>query len=320
MNMQRFTCTCAALLLIASAAAAQTHDDFDGSTLKPFWTILREQPDHWRLHEGYLEITTQPGALNTTEYNNVRNTFLQPVPPDSTMRMETLLDFSPVHWYHNAGLIYRIDDDNYIRVSRGIYPDIDGVWMEWEVAGETRFHFRNLPDTGYSLIWLRLSRSEDSIYTASFSDDGMRWGAIATEVIHFPDTPPMGGVQAANGEGLAAMGGPLRALFDYFGAKVTSVSADVSLPSSLSILSVHPSPVRIGEHAQVTVPLAEAATLQWWLTDLLGRRIGVAATRGHFDGGTHGIRFSLYDVPPGMYFMHVMAAGSRVTQRILLTR
>ena len=192
--------------------------------------------------------------------------------------------------------------------------------MEWEVAGETRFHFRNLADTGYSLIWLRLSRSEDSIYTASFSDDGMHWGAIATEVIHFPDTPPMGGVQAANGEGLAATGGPILARFDYFGAKVTAVSAEVSLPSSLSILSVHPSPVRAGEDVQVTVRLAQAATLHWWLTDLLGRRIGVAETRGHFDAGTHGIRFSLHDVPPGMYFMHVMAAGNRATQRILLTR
>ncbi|MDT8323390.1 MAG: hypothetical protein RRA94_04695 [Bacteroidota bacterium] len=307
-----------AVLLCAPAAPAQTRDDFDGSALKPFWTILREQSDHWRLSEGYLEITTQPGALNTTEYNNVRNTFLQPVPPDSTMRMETFLLFTPVHWYHNAGLIYRIDDDNYIRVSRGIYPDVNGVWMEWEVDGETNFHF--VADHVEDYVYLRLSRTEDSVFAATYSSDAMHWYEIGTEVIHFPATAPMGGVQAANGEGLAATGGPLLARFDYFGAKVTSVPARPSLPSSLAILTVHPTPARIGQSAEVTLRLDRPATLHWWLTDLLGRRVGEEVTREHLDAGTHGIGISLHGVPPGIYFMHVMAAGSRATQRILLTR
>jgi hypothetical protein len=306
------------LLLCASTAPAQTRDDFDGSALKPFWTIVREEPDHWQLSEGYLEITTQPGALNTTEFNNVRNTFLQTIPGDSTMRMETFLLFAPEHWYHNAGLIYRIDDDNYIRVSRGIYPNVNGVWMEWEVDGETRFHF--VGDYVEEYVYLRLSRTDDSVFAATYSSDAIHWYAIGTERIQFPDTPPMGGVQAANGEGLAATGGPLLARFDYFGAKVTSVSAGQSLPSSLSILTVHPTPTRIGESTRVTVRLDRPATLHWWLTDLLGRRVGEEATREHLDAGTHGIGISLHGVPPGIYFMHVMAAGSRATQRILLTR
>lgn len=306
------------LLLCAPLAQAQIRDDFDGSTLKSFWSILREQPENWRLSEGYLEITTQPGALNTKEYNNVRNTFLQPIPQDSTMRMETFLLFSPEHWYHNAGLIYHIDDDNYIRVSRGIYPDVNGVWMEWEVDGETRFHFTH----GYfeDRVYLRLSRTDDSVFTASYSGDEIHWYAIGTEVIHFPDNPPMGGVQAANGEGLAATGGPLLARFDYFGAKVTSIAASAAHPSSLSILNVHPTPARIGHPARVTVRLDRPASLHWWLTDVLGRRVGMQGMRGHLDAGTHGITFSLHAVPPGMYFMHVMAAGNRATQRILLTR
>jgi len=318
MDTRRLTGITIALLLCITAAGAQTYDDFDGSTLKPFWTLVREQPDHWSLSEGFLEITTQQGALNTTEYNNVRNTFLQEVPDEDIIRMETFLLFTPDYWYHNAGLIYRVDDDNYIRVSRGIYPDVNGVWMEWEVDGVTQFHFIEpyLEDH----VYLRLSRTNDSVFAATYSADGASWYAIGTESIHFPDGTPMAGLQAANGEGLAAQGEEILARFDYFGMKPTAVKAPWAVPSALTLLSVYPSPLYAGSSAVLRLRLDRPSELQWQLTDMLGRRVLAPRSLGHLQSGTHNVSLSLRDVPPGIYFMHVMAAHSRATQRILLTR
>jgi hypothetical protein len=305
-------------LLLPLALGAQTHDDFDGSTLKPFWSWTREQSDHWSISEGYLEIITQSGALNTKEYNNVRNVLLQDVPDEPIVLIETRVLFDPSYWYHNAGLIYRIDDDNYVRVSRGIYPDVNGVWMEWEIDGETFFHFvEPVPEID---VLLRLSRTNDTVFTATYSVEPGYWHAIGTENIRFPQGRAMAGLQAANGEGLAALGDEIPAQFDYFGMKPTAVHELPVPPADVSLLSAHPMPCRPGALLQVGMRLDRTAEVQWFVTDLLGRRVLAPQSTGQLAPGAHTITVSLRDVSPGVYFLHATAGRSRAMRRILLTR
>jgi len=318
MNIRHLSSICIALVLFPLAVQAQTFDHFDDSTLKPFWTMLRETTDHWSVGESFIEIVTQSGALNTKEYNNVQNVLLQDVPDEPIILLETRLIFEPVYWYHNAGLIYRIDDDNYVRVSRGIYPDVNGVWMEWEVDGETFFHFvEPVPETD---VLLRLSRTNDSMFVATYSVEAGSWHEIGKENIRFPQGQAMAGLQAANGEGLAALGDDIPARFDYFGMRTTDVRELRAAPTDLRILSAHPMPGHPGGLLQVGLRLDRPAEVQYFVTDLLGRRVVAPQSTGQLASGTHTLSVSLRDVSPGVYFLHATAGRSRAMQRILLIR
>ncbi|MCB2203645.1 hypothetical protein KQI65_02770 [bacterium] len=307
------------LLLILSALPihAQQYDDFENPTLEKEWTVFREVPDHWRLLEGLLEITTQRGALNGTMFNNVHNMFLQDVPSTGNIVLETQLYFSPDYLYHNAGLLYYIDDDNYIRVSRGIKPDTNGVWLEWEVDGETHFHsvFGVVVDT----VFLKLERTR-GVFTAYYATERNSWQEIASESISFPDGTPMAGLQAANGEGLVAEGDDIPARFEYFGANPLAVEDAAGYPASLTVQGSWPEPAVAGQSLTVSLSLVKASEVHWKLTDLLGREVLASRSAGRYAAGLQTIQCAIGDVPPGIYFMHVMAAHSRVVQRILLTR
>ncbi len=312
-----------ALFFLSSGVEAQVYDDFDSPTLDPVWSWVREYTPHWQLETGYLTIMSDRGALNTERFNNVQNILLQDVPDEDVIRLETKVLFSPEFWLHNAGLIYYIDDDNYIRVSRGLYPDDDGidyngVWMEWEREGITLFHFVN--DVHSDTTWLRLTCANDTLFHATYSLDGTAWKEIARKILPFSSGTARAGLQAANGEGLLAMGESIPARFDYFGMEPTGVQQAEMLPALLAIESVYPNPLPMSNTAVVMFRLERADNVRWYLTDMLGRRLGVTQARGRLQPGLHNITFSLRDVPAGVYFLHIAAGNTMAVQSILLTR
>lgn len=320
MITRRLTGMILALLMLGGSAQAQLfwQDDFEADSLREQWNWLREHAGGWELAQGRLTIYTERGALNGTSYNNLRNALLQDVPDEDVIEFETLLHFAPEHWYHNAGLIYRSDDDNYIRVSRGIYPDIDGVWMEWEKDGET--HFRFVGDVSSDKTWLRLSRTDDTTFYATYSLNGYEWYEIARVALRLPAATSQVGLQAANGEGILAQGRSLPARFEYFGLNTTAVSRRRALPTEVDILSIFPSPLRAGQTAVTSFRIDRPSQVQWYVSDALGRRILAPVSRGRLEAGSHTISLSLRNVPAGVYFMHVMTERRRDTHRILLTR
>ena len=56
-------------------------DNFDGK-LNEDWLWLRENPDHWRIWDGGLEILVESGVADT-----VRNALLRPAPDRSAVSM-----------------------------------------------------------------------------------------------------------------------------------------------------------------------------------------------------------------------------------------
>lgn len=291
--------------LLGSPAAGQSYtDDFEGSILDPEWSWTREDVSHWSLGGGRLTIRTQHGALNGERFNNVYNILLRDS-PDETFWYETKLDFLPGQSHHNAGLIYYIDDDNYIRVSRGVHGTTNGLWMEWEIASETHFHFVNhLPE---SPVWLRLSRSGGTRFLASFSHNGSEYYKIGTEVIEFPGQEALIGLQAANGDGLWSTHEKVYAHFEYFKVTQTTGIAEQSVqPSQIAIRNTWPNPLNAGSPGHISFTLASPADVELFIVDVLGRVVGTVVS-ARLSPGEHIAVFQSAELRAGQYFLHLSA-------------
>jgi hypothetical protein len=309
-------------LVPAAAPLAQGFDDeFNSMIMKTGWTWVREDRAHWQFTGTDLQITTQPGALNGMQYNDVKNILLQPA-PTVTFRFETKLEFTPDSSYHNAGLIYYIDDDNYVRVSRGIYkqnnaPDINGVWMEWEING--------IPD----LVWvdnitmnpihLRLSRTNGTYFFASYGPDGTIWRKINDATILYQSGSAKVGLQAANGQGVLATSSRIPARFDYFHILNTSREAvPEAAASAPEILRLYPQPLSSDNSATLQYFLPVTADLTVRVSDMLGRVVWSQYSREA--GGTHELQIPAATLRAGTYWLHMTAGQGNTTRKMVIIR
>lgn len=85
-------------------------EDSFTSALDPSWSLLREDPDGWRLSDGGLEIRVEPGLKDT-----VKNALLREAPDrnagthaiEVTVHNHTL----PTNQYEQAGITWYIDGE-----------------------------------------------------------------------------------------------------------------------------------------------------------------------------------------------------------------
>lgn len=318
------------LLTCTVSLRAQFSDDFDEDALNTGWSWVRESPSNWRLGGGALTIWTERGALNTRLFNNVRNMLLQPLPGTRDFMMDTELRFTPYWTLRNAGLLYYVDDDNYIRISRGIHDGHNDIWMEWEVDGVPSFRYAEAEvgtlEDPLLEFRLRLKRESTNEFSASYQVNSdvtgwTSWNSFATETIAFPATEPRIGLQAANGDGMVATALPEQANFNYFHySDVTSVRPLHDMAVALTVESVHPAPSAAGSVLTMSVSTDRAAALQWRMTDLLGREVIAPTSLGQRERGTYDISVPTGTLPPGVYLWQVSAGSARATRRILLTR
>ena len=278
------------------------------------WSWLREDRPFWSLNGSELQITTQRGALNGTDYNDVRNMLLQDAPASGDFRFFTKLDFSPDSSLHNAGLVYYVDDDNYIRVSRGRHDAVNGVWMETEVNGWPQIAF--VHDISANPIYLRLSRVSGDVFRSMYSINGTDWTMIYERILGFPAMPAKVGLQAANGQGnVTTLRIPAR--FDYF----RIILGDAARPPSPravtpELLGSYPSPARAGGDLTVnfTLPGADGSLR---LTDVLGRVLWNGTAR---PAGTEAMTavIPLHSVPAGTYMLLLEANGRLAQQTVVV--
>lgn len=328
--MKPLTLTTVLLFACVLSLQAQFSDEFDAGVLDARWRWERESPGNWQLGDDVLTIWTESGALNGDGFNNVRNILLQPLPASGDFMIDTELRFLPYWTLRNAGVIYYIDDDNYIRVSRGINDGHDDLWMEWEVDGQTQFRYAaaNVGNWENSLteFRLRLTRRAGTAFSASYcirslSSSWSSWNSFATETIDFGSAPVHIGLQAANGEGLMATASPAPAIFLYFHYNTkTSVTSPDRAAIGLATSPAFPSPARAGTTIGTVVTIDRACALGWRLIDILGRDVMSPFQLGWMPQGEHRISISTDLLPPGIYLWHVTAGSTRVMQRIVLTR
>ncbi|MCZ7557516.1 MAG: hypothetical protein M5R41_14045 [Bacteroidia bacterium] len=316
--MKRIHMLALVLLLLPLTVLSQTSDEFDSDRPISAWTWLREDASRWKMQQDALVMYTQAGALNGVLFNNVRNMLLQPVTRTSDVSFETELGFDPYYEYRNAGILYYIDDDNYIRVSRGIYDGHDDIWLEWEVAGVTQFVYASSSQP--MMCKLMLSILKDGAFRASWSLDGKDWKHFAQQSIAFPSRPAMVGLQAANGDGMAASRVPTTAVFQYFRVHLSTTVSAAPAAMQFSVGMPHPSPLRAGQVAMVDIHMSHAASVRYNVTDLLGREVAQAEELGVLPAGTQSMTFRVVPKTPGLYLLHVHAGDQRVTRRLVLLR
>lgn len=80
------------------------------------WTWVREEPSAWRIANGALSIHTLSGTLWGAT-NNVKNLLLRPAPTNrNNWAVEVTVSSHPGLDGEQAGLLYYVDDDNYIKL------------------------------------------------------------------------------------------------------------------------------------------------------------------------------------------------------------
>ncbi|MBL0174133.1 MAG: DUF1349 domain-containing protein [Ignavibacteria bacterium] len=315
MNRPRFLTAVILFLLPFAASLAQGFDDeFNSLVMQPGWTLTREDRAHWRFTGAEYQITTQPGALNGPTFNNVRNMLLQPSPPG--FRMETKLDFLPDSAFHNAGLMYWVDDDNYVRVSRGLWVQdsfaVNGVWLEWELNALADFQF--LDGIRANPIYLRLAKT-GTLYEGSYSTDGITWTTIAsTRITGFPAEVGKVGLQAANGDGTLATKHRIPATFDWFHI-ITVGIGDTPPVTAVSprILDVFPNPASATDALAASIDAAHDARASLQLSDMLGRVVWSSAV---LSPGAQTVRIPTAGLARGQYLLRLLG-GAATSARLL---
>ena len=165
--MARQSIAATLILLIAAAARAAGErpvfeERFEKEKLSAGWSWLRENPKHWRLRDGALEIRVEPG-----DANSVKNALLRDAPDRSKPGVRYAVEVTvtnlskPTKQWEQAGLTWYIDGrpafklvkelvDGKVEVIPGKAPaEQDTVHLRLIVAGPeltAQYRFDNKSD------------------------------------------------------------------------------------------------------------------------------------------------------------------------------
>ncbi len=195
-------------------------DTFDSGSLdEQKWNaIVRPQEDLIAFNDGWLEVTTVNGDIYTNgDPAGTRNFILQnPTEANQDWVIETHIDASELsQGYEQAGLLVRIDDDNYIKYD--VLSDDTNTWVNRiELRSEDAGTILNpQPQVTFpendpaNEVWLRLTKSGTS-YSGEYSRNGEDWLSIGQPVTNDMVDPAFGIFTL----GVNSGGGTAR--FEYF--------------------------------------------------------------------------------------------------------
>jgi alpha-glucuronidase len=154
-------------------------DEFDAAALDPQWRWVREDAAAWRLSNGALVVTAQPGDLQESA-NTARNMALQDVNGDWTAESRLVFSRPLAANGEQGGVIAYADDDNYVKLAWEmsdvsapinklrlvLLREENGVVTTTQVTGAEAQRL-----VGPDGVWLRLTKTGNT-YKAYYSRDG----------------------------------------------------------------------------------------------------------------------------------------------------
>jgi regulation of enolase protein 1 (concanavalin A-like superfamily) len=139
--------------------------------LEKGWSWVREDPKAWRIDKGTLVLRTLPGYLHA-EYNDSRNVLLRALPKsDKPLAVEAYVESEPKVQFEHAGLVWYVDDDNYVSLFQEVLGGKTELQMVTEASSKPRFALAKHEAKG---VWMRLVVAEGTIscqYRPSAKDE-----------------------------------------------------------------------------------------------------------------------------------------------------
>ncbi len=160
------------------------------------WSWLREDPQAWRIDQGTLVLRTLPGYLHA-QRNDSKNVLLRPLPKsDKPLAVDVYVESEPKVQFEHAGLVWYVDDDNYV----SLFQEVLGGKVELQMVTEkdAKPHFA-VVEHGAKGVWMRLLIAEGKIAALYKPSNEEQW-----KVVGQSDVP----VQGAARVGVMAGGAP----------------------------------------------------------------------------------------------------------------
>jgi len=163
------------------------------------WSWLREEPKAWKVEEGALVLRILPGYLHA-KYNDSKNVLLRPLPKsDRPLAVEAHVEGEPKVQYEHAGLVWYIDDDNYVSLVQEVLDGKVQLQMVTEKDGKPRTVVARHDAKG---VWMRLVVSGGKIAAQYRPSEKGEW-----KVVGQSDAPARGAARV----GVMAGGAPKEA-------------------------------------------------------------------------------------------------------------
>jgi regulation of enolase protein 1 (concanavalin A-like superfamily) len=124
------------------------------------WAWIREDPQMWRLDMGALVVRTSTGHIFGGS-NDAKNVLLRPLPRTGRpLAIEVHVDSDPMVGFEHAGLVWYVDDDNFVALYQEVLDGKIVLQMVIEKEGKARFAVARHETTS---VWLRLLNSAGMI-------------------------------------------------------------------------------------------------------------------------------------------------------------
>ncbi|MFG2055555.1 ThuA domain-containing protein [Micromonospora sp. NPDC048930] len=195
------------------SAEVNPDDEFTGEVVdRCRWTVLREDPAHYRLVGGSLQIDALAGDMYGGA-TDAKNILLQDA-PDGAWQAVTKVTIDHTDTWEQAGLIVHGDDPNFVKFS---FIRTDSGVRNFEfiqqqggspIDGGAVDRSPNLAVDFPHTVWMKVT-SDGRTLTAAYSTDGEQWTTVGRprDLAAVPN--PKVGLAAFNGTGNPAS-------FDFF--------------------------------------------------------------------------------------------------------
>ena len=158
------------LFLLAADGNVLLEENFDGK-LQAGYKWVREDKDEWRIEDNKLVVRSQPGGV--WGHNNAKNVLLYKALPVQDMAARVLVAHKPKEKYEQAGILWYIDDDNFVKL---ISEQIEGkmyIVLAREVNGRGKVISKiEVPKAN---LELRLKVESDGVTGQWRLEDGDDW-------------------------------------------------------------------------------------------------------------------------------------------------
>jgi regulation of enolase protein 1 (concanavalin A-like superfamily) len=104
----------------------------------PIWSWVREEPAAWRMDGDKLQMQSLGGTLWGDTRNNNLNIALREPPDTDSFVVQVMVQTDPENSAEQAGLLWYVDDDNYVKLVKELVGDEHVVVFAVETDGVPR--------------------------------------------------------------------------------------------------------------------------------------------------------------------------------------